>query len=430
MHSVDRHETAGEDISSQAIAEQPEITNIDSTATVVTPSKANDTSAAALDGLRSYLERCSPDLSNRVSEFRCEVRYRTGTTRSDKYFFHNSQEGYFRSYVSVLRFLQNLEKEGSSSRAVAEQPNVVDYDEETGEPFWEVKRIEDARLVDTWEVKVKWMGCNEMIWEPLCNVTKDELREEARRMIEEKKLNKVVGCKDGASRVVAKQPDVVDRDETAEPLCEVDRIEDVRPVDTWEVKVKWVGFTRMTWEPLYHLSNNELEEEARRKIEEKKVGMQSRKGGKRPHPRTGSHADPLRGAKRQKQGHIILPALVFGGLPIDDINLGSQTKPKKQSLLSYLFGGGHRIVSVTKNLVNTPLRLEGVATFNGAKLVLVAIKIIDSKGFHKFGKQKKLRFFYVAAENGVEYVQQKLEGKYGQSGGVARAIIIWLCVIN
>jgi hypothetical protein len=544
------------DTLSQPIPEQqPEIVKINSTATVVTPSKSNDTSAVALDGLRSYLERCCPDLSSRVSEFRCEARSRTRSTRlttglgTGTYFFHNSQEGCFRSYVSVLRFLQNLEKKRSSSLAVAEQPNVVDHDitasediscqaiaeqpetmnidspvtvgtaseqlnvvgyhespcedmcsqvvaeqpelmntdspatkvtaseqpnvvghhettcedmcsqvvaeqpglmntdspatkvtasekpnvvdhdEETGEPIFEVERIADARPVDTWEVKVNWMGYNKMIWEPLRNVTSDKLIEEARRMIEKKKLTKV-GCKDGASRVVAEQPDFVDRDETAEPSCEVERIKDVRPVDTWEVKVKWVGYTRMTWEPLHHLRNNELVEEARRKIEEKKVGMLSRKGGKRSPPRTGSHADPQRGAKRQKQGHIILPALAFGGLPIDDIVLGSQTKPKKQSLLSHLFGGGHRIVTFTTNLVSSSLHLEGIATLNGAKLVLVATKVIHSKGFHKFGTQKKLRFFYVAAENGVEDVQQKLEGKYGQSGGVAKAIIIWLCVVN
>lgn len=326
-----------------------------------------------------------------------------------------------------------------TAASVKPTKGVVCHDDETGEPIFAVERIVQVRPVESLEVKLKWLGYDETTWEPMSNLTSDELIQVARQMLKKKVNGNAPPSKKEAKSTtnVTEQSDVlVDDAETAPssddaiptaPVYEVERIEDVRPVDDWEVKIKWIGYSRMTWEPLYNLDSEELLKDARQMIDKKKSEHAlSLKDTKRQ--RTGSQPARRSEAKRQrstkqksnsqelgrwKPERAVLPALSFGGLAIDDVKLGDPSKPKKQTLLSYCFGGGHNVVRFSTSLGNRDLPLQGVGAFNGANLVLAGLKVADCNSGFKFGRQKELRFFYVVnKESGAEHVQQKLESKY------------------
>eukprot|EP00980_Cylindrotheca_fusiformis_P008092 scaffold1722_cov120-Cylindrotheca_fusiformis.AAC.22 len=308
-----------------------------------------------------------------------------------------------------------------------QQLRVVDHCEETGQTFFEVERIVDVRPTDDWEVQIKWVGWSDMTWEPFTNLITVESIEEAIQKINEKRKNKTPDSEMKLrDRVFVNREEATGNDDEASTgsVYAVEHINDVRIADSWEVKIKWVGAKETTWEPLEYLNNEDLEEEARRKIEMKKGGTGNCKKVKRS-PARGSQ-DQHRAAKRQrkkrspaskqsakgqtsKREGLIHPALSFGGHQLGDVTLISPKKKKKATLLSHYFGGD-RLLTFTKQLGKDDLPGQGVAMFNGTLLVLVAVKEInDNSGFNLFSKQKQMRYVYVAADNGVEAIQRKLE---------------------
>eukprot|EP00980_Cylindrotheca_fusiformis_P002697 scaffold627_cov125-Cylindrotheca_fusiformis.AAC.14 len=186
------------------------------------------------------------------------------------------------------------------------QLRVVDHCEETGEPFFEVDRIVDVRPKDDdWEVQIKWVGYNEMTWEPLCNLISVESMEEAMQKIKEKRQNEgpdhETKLRDRvfAGKMSTDTGDDDENDTSTGSVYAVERINDVRVADSWEVKIKWVGAKKMSWEPLEYLNNADLEEEARQRIAAKKDEIGNRKKNKRS-PVDGN-LDQHRAAKREKQ---------------------------------------------------------------------------------------------------------------------------------